>query len=58
MDRATGALLRFEGSDAGGRLPLVVDVYEVRQVMIDLPDATQVVDIAQIPEIVPLMVDL
>jgi len=43
LDAATGSLVRFEGSDASGRLPIVVDLLALGARTIDLPSSERFV---------------
>lgn len=51
LDRDTGEMLRFEGADASGSYPLVVDVIERGPRTIELPPGAVPVDVATIPEL-------
>ena len=51
LDRTTGEMLRFEGADASGRYPLVVDFLERGPRTIELPPGAIPVDVAAVGEI-------
>jgi hypothetical protein len=51
LDRTTGELLRFEGSDASGRYPLVVDLLERGPRQTGLPSSGVPVDVAAVAEL-------
>lgn len=55
IDSATGALLRFEGNDRTGELPIVVDFLPSRGGVVSFPPATNTIAIEQVPELVPLI---
>lgn len=51
LDRTTGEMLRFEGSDAQGRFPLVVDVLERGPRTVTFPSGASPVDVTQVPQL-------
>lgn len=57
VDRETGALLRFEGNDATGQMPIVIDLFSDGEIDVQLPSPMNMVDVAQIPGIAANLTD-
>lgn len=51
ISKADGSLMRFEGNDRSGKLPIVVDLLPSSSGTIALPPMTQLIQLERVPEI-------